>query len=773
MRNLLYILTFYFAFLPAIVFSQDQDSTFIKPIEKILEDARPMLGSNQQKVLENAKKALADSRKYRLKIQEAHSLRMIGYYYLYESDYDKAIESFERALTLCQQEKDTSGIIDEHMMIGQSLYFKGLYNNAMKHYNVSYQLAVKTADSAQMASLLFEIGWTQYSQTNLKLAQTSFLEALKIQEKIGVDEESINSLYNALGNIYFEFSDYDRALDYYNKSLALNKKSNNRLSEAHTINNLGNVFLKQGHFDLALSKYEEAKKLFEFLNNLQGVAMTLNNMGMAYEDKGNSLKAIRFYEESVKIKKDIGDLAGVSRTMGIIADLLIKEQDYSHAIRNLDKSMEIARNIHLTAQIKDNYKSYSQAYKKMGDKTKALEYFEKFFEMHDSIFNQETQSLFTEMQTRYETEEKQKEIELLNSEKKLQDIELSERNAVVAKQRIIISTVIGGLVLLLLFSVVVYRQYRQKKQANEVLRHQKEEIQSQRDQLSELNEELLSKNEEIMSQRDKIENQRDEIGLINRDVMASIRYALRIQQALLPEKADLEKMLGSHLIIYLPKDIVSGDFYWIRSRKEADGSETIIVACADCTGHGVPGAFMSIVAMNLLEKAFFTEKLVTPAEALNYITNSIHVLLQHSDEQSLLKDGMDIALCLLNRKQGKIEFSGAKNSLIHISGGILNEYKGDKHFIGDPLVPGVFDSYTNQVIQVNAGDLLYMYSDGYADQFGFSNGKKFNSSKLKQLLLHVSDAQLHEQEQMLIDEHNNWKGHLQQIDDILLLGFKA
>ncbi|PKP22125.1 MAG: hypothetical protein CVU05_05180, partial [Bacteroidetes bacterium HGW-Bacteroidetes-21] len=535
MRNLLYILTFYFAFLPAIVFSQDQDSTFIKPIEKILEDARPMLGSNQQKVLENAKKALADSRKYRLKIQEAHSLRMIGYYYLYESDYDKAIESFERALTLCQQEKDTSGIIDEHMMIGQSLYFKGLYNNAMKHYNVSYQLAVKTADSAQMASLLFEIGWTQYSQTNLKLAQTSFLEALKIQEKIGVDEESINSLYNALGNIYFEFSDYDRALDYYNKSLALNKKSNNRLSEAHTINNLGNVFLKQGHFDLALSKYEEAKKLFEFLNNLQGVAMTLNNMGMAYEDKGNSLKAIRFYEESVKIKKDIGDLAGVSRTMGIIADLLIKEQDYSHAIRNLDKSMEIARNIHLTAQIKDNYKSYSQAYKKMGDKTKALEYFEKFFEMHDSIFNQETQSLFTEMQTRYETEEKQKEIELLNSEKKLQDIELSERNAVVAKQRIIISTVIGGLVLLLLFSVVVYRQYRQKKQANEVLRHQKEEIQSQRDQLSELNEELLSKNEEIMSQRDKIENQRDEIGLINRDVMASIRYALRIQQALLTE----------------------------------------------------------------------------------------------------------------------------------------------------------------------------------------------------------------------------------------------
>jgi tetratricopeptide (TPR) repeat protein len=749
------------------------DSLVIKKIEKILKDSRPLLGVDQKKVFDNAQLAIKLAKDNRLRKEEWESLKMLGYYYLYESDYDKAIALFERCLIICESLKDTSGIIDQHFMIGQGWYFKSMYGKAMKYYQKGLAMARQQNDSLHMANLLYEIGWTHYSQGNLKLSLTAFLDALRIQEKLPDDENSMNSLYNAIGNIYFEFSDFSKAMDYYQKSLDINKKLKNNLSEAHTINNIANVFLKQQKYREALEKYGEARLIFQKAGNQQGVSITLNNIGMVYDEMGEPLKAIRNYEESIRIKKEIQDLAGMSRTMGIVADLLIREGEYRHAIEKLKQSLQIAENIHLTSQIKDNYKSLSEAYKKLGDMTSALDYHEKFFVLHDSIYSEETQTMFAEMQTRFETEQKEKEIQVLNTEKALQETKIEKQNTELRQQQTIIFSVIGGFLIVLFFSFLTYRQYRQKKRANEVLKQQKEEIESQRDRLSDLNEELLQKNEEIVAQRDQITEQRNEIFSINRDIMASIRYALRLQQALLPQEKVLKEAVSDYFIIYLPKDIVSGDFYWMKKQRGSDGSESVFVACADCTGHGVPGAFMSIVSMNLMEKAFFENKESSPADILNYVTNGIYDLLRHSDQNSELKDGMDVALCKINRSRNTVEFAGARNSLVHISGNHLTEYKGDKHFIGDSLKKGSFDTYTGKQFAVTPGDTLYMYSDGFPDQFSEKDGKKYYSARFRKKLTGIAHLPMNKQKDILLQELSEWKGALPQVDDILVMGVRV
>ncbi|MBI5540106.1 MAG: tetratricopeptide repeat protein [Bacteroidia bacterium] len=735
------------------------DTLIINKINKLLKESRSNLGVNNEKVYKLSGEALALSRQNKLKDLEASSLNIFGYYYLYISEFDEAIKYFERSLLIYQTLKDTSGIANEHFMIGQGHFYKGNYKNAMTHYEFAYNLAKIKSDSSQQVSLLFEIGYVNYSQGNLKVALSFFQEGLTVAEKIPDGESKSNSLYNSIGDIYFEWGDYIKAKEYFNKALLVSRKIKSVQGEAYAINNIGNVYLKLMQFDLALENYNESKKIFQESGYKQGVAITLNNIGMTYEESGDNIKAIRFYEESIRIKKDIGDQVGVSKTYGVIADLLIKEGEYNQAISRIEKSQQIAIAIHLQTQIKDNYRTLSKAFKKLGDNEKALYYYEKFFALNDSLFNEETQKQFAEMQTRFETNQKQKEIELLHKEKTLKNIELSQKNEILTKQKTIILSVVFVLILVIIFSFVIYRQFRQKKIANEILKQQKEEISAQRD--------------EISTQRDQIEIHRDEISVINKDLTASIRYALRIQQALLPDEVTINKMFGEHFLIYLPKDIVSGDFYWTSSRLETDGSTTIIIACADCTGHGVPGAFMSIVAMNLLEKAVHSEKLLHPSEVLNYITNGIHKLLRHSNSNSDLKDGMDIALCSLNRNNGKLEYAGARNPLVYISGGKLFELKGNKHFIGDAIGVNNFKGYTNHHVNLNKDDIIYMFTDGYADQFDGINRKKYMNSRLKELLHKNSHKSMEIQGEIILRTHFEWKQNQPQVDDILVLGIKV
>jgi serine phosphatase RsbU (regulator of sigma subunit) len=225
-------------------------------------------------------------------------------------------------------------------------------------------------------------------------------------------------------------------------------------------------------------------------------------------------------------------------------------------------------------------------------------------------------------------------------------------------------------------------------------------------------------------------------------------------------------LLPDSFILYKPKDIVSGDFYWI----EEWGSQ-VLVAAADCTGHGVPGAFMSIVGNNLLQQAVFNYGLSRPFLILNNVNKSISRMLHQSEETSTVKDGMDIALLSIDFKKQVLEFAGAFNPLWILRNGAFKEIGGDKHpvgaFIGEEL-----KQFTHREMPLEKGDLLYIFTDGYADQFGGPKGKKFKYKQLQQQLLACSHLPMSGQKESLDKVIEEWKGPLEQVDDILIIGIK-
>jgi len=249
----------------------------------------------------------------------------------------------------------------------------------------------------------------------------------------------------------------------------------------------------------------------------------------------------------------------------------------------------------------------------------------------------------------------------------------------------------------------------------------------------------------------------------NKDITDSIKYAKRIQEAILPPDKLVKQCLPESFVLYKPKDIVSGDFYWIEN-----AGDKILVAAVDCTGHGVPGAFVSIVGHNGLSRVFNEFKITQPALILDKLNEIVGETFRQQDNKEV-KDGMDIALCSIDFKNLTLEYAGAMNSLYLINNGELKEVKADKQPIG------AFDNrknFTNHLIKLTAGDCIYIFSDGYADQFGGPKGKKFLYKKFQDLLLSIHKSPMNEQKEILDKAIMEWKGKHEQVDDILVIGVK-
>ncbi len=298
------------------------------------------------------------------------------------------------------------------------------------------------------------------------------------------------------------------------------------------------------------------------------------------------------------------------------------------------------------------------------------------------------------------------------------------------------------------------------------IEQKKEEIEAQRDDLEQLNEELKLQKEEIIKQNEFLEQAYNTIEVKNRNITSSIQYAQRIQETILPTDKQIKKFFPESFIFYKPKDIVSGDFYWFR-RKE----EEIFFAAVDCTGHGVPGAFMSIVGNNMLNQSLDRNGFNKPSEVMNDLSEKIRTSLRESEERFGVKDGMDLALCSFNISDKKLQYSGAFNPLFIIREGEILETKADNFPVGEPF-GYEFAGYKNHTIQMQTGDVVYTFSDGYIDQFGGHNLRKFMKKRFRNLLLDIYKKPLEQQQKELEEVFDDWKGDTDQIDDVLIIGIK-
>ncbi len=277
--------------------------------------------------------------------------------------------------------------------------------------------------------------------------------------------------------------------------------------------------------------------------------------------------------------------------------------------------------------------------------------------------------------------------------------------------------------------------------------------------------EILQQRDEVEIEKTKAEMQRDKMQNKYKGFSDSVNYARRIQKAILPSDQSLKQLFSEHFVLYQPRDVVSGDFYWVSEK----GSKKIIVA-ADCTGHGVPGAFMSILGINFLNEIISKHRKISAAGILDKLRSLVIEALNNQQDNEEAKDGIDLGLCIFDLEKKTLQFAGANNSLYLIRNRELNITKGDRMPVG--IHPKMHLSFTNKEIELLEGDAIYMFTDGYVDQFGWRNGKKFKTRQFQEQLIQLQDIPMKGQRIILENTISNWKGDLEQVDDILVMGIK-
>jgi len=315
-------------------------------------------------------------------------------------------------------------------------------------------------------------------------------------------------------------------------------------------------------------------------------------------------------------------------------------------------------------------------------------------------------------------------------------------------------------------SEAVYKEKKKVDEENEKLIQEKGKLETEKKKFEGKNKKLWNQSIAIHKEKERIEVLKKEIEEKHYNVTSSIRYALRIQKAILPADDYFKILLPDSFIIYKPKDIVSGDFYWLG---EDEGK--ILFAVVDCTGHGVPGAFMSMFGSSCLNQSLNEKNIKKPSEILSYLSQTVQKYLHHNIEGSIIRDGMDLSVCCYNKESNLLEYAGVHNSMYLLRKNEIKQFKADILPIGE-ISEEENQFYVNNEIKIESGDIVYLFSDGYLDQFGGKNNKKIGSKRFKELLLEYKDLEMSVQKEKIENYFLEWKGEFEQIDDVTVMGIR-
>lgn len=505
-------------------------------------------------------------------------------------------------------------------------------------------------------------------------------KALKEAQKIGYFEGEGDILSN-LGLIYSRLSDFDQALESYEKSLAIRKEQKNAKAIASSLNLIARTFSLKGDYPEALDYYQKSLDLRTKEKDISGLPWSHLGIASLKEKTGDLRGAIYHYEESLQLNRSFGEKRLEVQCLLGLGRIYTEQKNKEEGLDYLQRALDLAKELKAKPLLYEVYRALGEFYEKAGDSGKALDYYKLYQKIEREVLSSESRNRLKNQQIAFATEQSKREAEIYQ----LKNVELKKAN---------------------------------------------EEIEEK-----------------------------------NREITDSIRYALRIQEAVLPQEELFNKFMPEHFIFFRPKDIVSGDFYWMTQKNHFS-----VIVAADCTGHGIPGAFMSMLGISFLNAIVGEMEKPKANEILEQLRAQVIKSLHQTGKEGEAKDGMDIALCVFNNKTNELEFAGAYNALYHIRNGELSEIKADRMPIAIHWHEDL--PFTNQKLQVKSGDTIYLFSDGYADQFGGPKGKKFMYKQFKNLLLSVQGYSMEKQKEILAEKFDKWKGESDQIDDVILIGIR-
>jgi serine phosphatase RsbU (regulator of sigma subunit)/Tfp pilus assembly protein PilF len=558
----------------------------------------------------------------------------------------------------------------------------------------------------------------------------------------------IGIVYIYISEVYNQQENPDNAKIYLKNAIEIFKKENDSIYLASAYHDLGYVNYRIGQYDTALIIFSKTSEIYQRLGYLTEYAVCLGNSGLAYSRQSEFQKAEDYLLRAIEIltkQAEKGDERAVTEYLIEYAGILQHKGEIKEAIATATVSFSKASRNNLLEFERDAAFRLASLFQISGKYDSAFHYQSIYINANDSIKSVKNIQKMADLRTEFEVAKKQVEVDVLKKNKLIQLI------------------VISGLVLILFLAIglilVYYYSLKRSKRLSAALDERRILLEKQSKELKEQREELRQQKEEIIS---------------------SINYAKYIQSSLLPQEEKLKSLLGEHFVLYRPKDIVSGDFYWISNIENR-----VVIAAVDCTGHGVPGAFMSMLGTALLNEIVNKEYITHPGVILRRLRKEVINSLQQDGKRGEQKDGMDIALCTLDLENMKLQFAGANNPLYLIrksnlekagtlrceSGGdyLLYEIKGDLMPIG---ISDRMDNFTFHEIDIYKGDTIYLFSDGLPDQFGGQDNKKFSYRKFRELLLRNNSETMADNKIILGKVLDEWTGDNSQIDDILVVGFR-
>ena len=657
-------------------------------------------------------------------VEKAHALRSIAISFYYQKAFDTCMQILDKSIQISINENDYKGLIKAYSLKATINYKQAEYLLSIKDNNTIIKYASIIHDTNRLCRASTLSGTCYYILGDYPKALKEYQSALDLSKRTK-DIKTQSRALNNMASIQDELKNYKLALRYYEQAFLIKKEINDEKGIIDIEENMATVNSKIGKYEKALTQYNSVLVFRKKTHDNIGLPKTLMNIGYTYEKQGKLNRALDFYNESLQLFYQQYDKINIAVCLNNIGDIYYAQGKFNQAIDSSEKSSAIGKELGSKTRIKSSASSLTKSYAEKGNYKRAYNYHILYSQMKDSLFNEESAMILQQIETKHQTEKKQQEIEK-------QDLIIDKQKAQSKSQRIMLYAMLGGFILVLLITIQVFQSYKLKKKANR----------------------LLSTKNEVIEEK-------------NKNIMDSIKYAKRIQGTILPPDSFVKKHLPESFILYKPKDIVSGDFYWMDML-----NDKIYISAVDCTGHGVPGAFVSIVGFNSLNRTIMEFHLTKPSEILGKLNDLVVDTFVRGAENDV-KDGMDMALLSIDTKTNEYEFSGAQNPVYIINANNeLTEIKGNKYPIGSSLESKVFD---NHKIPTNKGDMIYLFSDGYIDQFGGPKGKKFMRKRFKELLLSIHRLDMNTQKNRLDSTIKNWmlEAEEEQVDDILVIGIRV
>jgi serine phosphatase RsbU (regulator of sigma subunit) len=601
---------------------------------------------------------------------------------------------------------------------------------AKKHATSALDLAKNIGFEKGSAKANRIIGIISYKQGDFATAFKHYFDCLTYYEKVN-ELKGMASLYNNIGLLYGAKHDFQKSINYHKKSLTIKEKLKDEYGKAASYNNIGIIYSDIKLIDSSKVYHEKALEIRLKINDISGLGTSYYNIANNYFDLNNNKKSLEYHHKALDIFRTTNDYFNYSFCINEIAmnHLYLNEEIKSK--QYADSALQIAIKNGIKEAEMEVYKTLYFLYNKLKDPVNELKYYKLFSDLKITLNSANQAAEIGKMETKFEYENKIKLQELEQEKKNVL------QNAESKKQKTFISAIVIILILVMIFSFFLYNRFR-----------------------------LIQKQNKLIEQQKKIVDEKAaELKARQKEILDSIHYAKRIQYALLAHDDLLKQNLQEHFVFFKPKDIVSGDFYWATSTGSGSNKKFYMAVC-DSTGHGVPGAFMSLLNIGFLNEAINEKNIEKPNEIFNYV----RLRLEKTITQEGQYDGMDGILICYDKRANTIEYSAANNAPCLIRNNEFIELEKDRMPVGKGIRQQEFKLFSVDILQ---GDYLYLYTDGFADQFGGERGKKFKYKALNKLLLTTSQININSQNEILSTTFDNWKGDLEQVDDVLIVGFRV